>query len=503
MRASFMSSGLLSVSFVSLLVLASACTSPTDAGGRAGADADKVGRTSSAIINGTPDTTHQAVVTVLSGTAEETEICSGTIVKVDPETHIGWVLTAAHCVGVAPQVVLQGDDFNSPEALHYAVVDYLANPNYDQNGDADQVDDFAVIRIAGVDESTPVIPIATSPDGLGSGKTITAIGFGRTDLIRSNTDDTNTIRRSVQLTVSDTSQMQISYDMSARGICQGDSGGPDLYDNGSGVKVVAVHSFVAGDCDGTGVSGRVTGELTFINQQLGKAAPAASCDLCTKTANSGTQTCAALQAACLADADCSAIYECLSTTGGINALATCKAKYPKAEGPITAIMNCTCNRACVDECGGTSSCSGVPSCGYDLSKQAPGECSTCSEGACCQEMLDCEADGTCFVCLKGGDADADCATNAVRKKLATCVASNCKTECADTGLDVGADPDTESTDPNASSNGSSTVVTTTSGCSASGASGYSSSSGPAFLAFGLAAAMVASRRRAKSPRDPG
>lgn len=501
MRASFLSSGLssglLSVPFVSLLVLASACTSPTDAGGRA--DADKVGRTSSAIINGTADTTHQAVVTVLSGTAEETEICSGTIVKVDPETHIGWVLTAAHCVGVAPQVVLQGDDFNSPESLHYDIVDYLANPNYDQNGDADQVDDFAVIRIAGVDENTPVIPIATSPDGLGQGKTITAVGFGRTDLIRSNTEDTNTIRRSVQLTVGQTSQMQISYDMSARGICQGDSGGPDLYDNGSGVKVVAVHSFVSGDCDGTGVSGRVTGELTFINQQLGKAAPAASCDQCTKVANSGTQTCAALQAACLADADCAALYDCLSTTGGINPLATCKAKYPKGEGPITAIMNCTCNRACVDECGGTSTCSGVPSCGFDLSKQAPGECSTCSESACCQEMLDCEADGTCFVCLKGGDADADCATNAARKKLATCVASKCKTECADTGLDVGADPESATTDPSSASNGSSTVVTTTSGCSTSGAPG--SSGGSAFLALGLGglvAAMVASRRRAKT-----
>ncbi|AKV04615.1 hypothetical protein AKJ09_11278 [Labilithrix luteola] len=493
MRTSF----LLSVPFLSILTLASACTSPTDGRDTADSlDSANLGHKSSAIINGSADTTHQAVVTILAGTAQETEICSGTIVKVDPATHIGWVLTAAHCVNVAPQIVIQGDDFNTPTALHYDIVDYLANPNYDQKGDADQVDDFAVIRIAGVDANTPVIPMASSPDGLGPGKTITAVGFGRTTLINSGSQDTNTIRRSVKLTVKESSQMQISYDMSARGICQGDSGGPDLYDDGSGEKVVAVHSFVAGDCNGMGVSGRVSGELTFINKQLGKAAPAASCDLCTKVANSGTQTCAALQSACLADADCSALYECLSKTGGLNPLKTCAAKYPKGEGPINAIMTCTCNRACVDECGGTSqsACAGVPACGYDLSKQAPGECSTCSESACCQEMLDCEADGTCFACLKG-DADADCATNTTRKKLATCVASKCKAECANTGLDVGADPETDTTGSSGASGKSNTVVTTTSGCSTSGAP--ASSGGSAFLALAAAATFAARRRRAK------
>jgi len=465
------------------LVLGVACSmDPPDP-----ARGEQVGRTSSSVINGSLDTEHPAVVALILAQGSQGGLCSGTIVKKDVQRGIGWVATAAHCVEVSPALVIQAQDFASADAIRYEVIDYEADPRYSpQSGRYD----FAMVRIAGVDESTPVIPLTTAPDGLRVGTAVTSVGFGRTSLSEpTSPDDHNTQRRVVQKTLGDVTTTLIGYEMRTRGICQGDSGGPVLVGTGSSQRVVGIHSFVQGDCDGDGYSARVTAGLAFFEQELGKALPAESCGLCEKIANSGTQECAAMGASCLADKDCRGYYECLA---GGKKTADCVKEYPLAEGPYLAAANCICTRACADLCSKSPSCTFVPKCGYEVDK---GECATCVEGSCCQEELDCASDGQCYVCLKNNDADPKCATNAARKKLATCAASKCATECADSPIQTGADdvPSEDEGAPSDAPRGGTTTVTRT-GCSTAPGG---SSGAAVVLAFG-ALILARVRRRQRS-----
>ena len=240
----------------------------------------------------------------------EGALCSGTIVKTDPTTHIGWILTAAHCVAIPPVLVLQSNDFSQATGtLRYDIVDYAADSRY--SGQTGSPYDFAVIRFAGADATTPTIPLVASPDGLVVGTNVVSVGYGRTTLIATGPGDSNSIRRHVAKTLSQVGQ-EIAYDMASDGICQGDSGGPVLVTSGGTEHVAGVHSYVQGDCNGTGVSTRVSFGASFISGELAKAAPPEDCILCGKIANSGNNLCAAKSRSCLADKDCRGYYECIA-----------------------------------------------------------------------------------------------------------------------------------------------------------------------------------------------
>jgi MYXO-CTERM domain-containing protein len=382
--------------------------------------------------------------------------------------------------------VLQGDDFSQTGGvLRYDVIDYKADPRY--GGAVGSPYDFAVLRIAGVDATTPTIPLASASDGLTIGTNVLSVGYGRTTLIASGPGTENTVRRHVAKQLGQVGQM-IAYDMSSSGICQGDSGGPVLVGSPGSEKVVGVHSYVQGDCNGTGVSGRVSFGLSFIAGEIAKAVPTEDCALCGQIASSGNGTCAAATRSCLADKECGGYYECLSSGA---TKASCLVKFPKAEGPFNAAANCQCTQACTAQCKGTFECVNTPKCGYKL---PAGACTTCTESACCDQALACASDGTCYVCLKTNDAAPECATNAARKAMATCVASKCNAECAGSGLATGADPVADpdaGTDPaSAAGPGGGSTTTTTSGCSIT-----HTSSSPSFGLVAFAAALLGLRRR--------
>ncbi|HEY8079565.1 MAG TPA: S1 family peptidase [Labilithrix sp.] len=480
-------SRLLAVPFLALAVSCGSTGAPKP---------DPTAKTSSAIINGQLDTTHNAVVALALQSGTEGGLCSGTIVKVDTTSKVGWILTAAHCVAIPPVFVIQGNDIQDPTATQYQVLDYTHDTRYDVTSmNAGQPYDFAVVRIAGVDSSTPTLPLAGASDGVNSGTGVTMVGYGRTLLLSQGMEDPR-YRHVTTQTVADLGQSLggslsgkvLYYDQPTTGTCEGDSGGPDIDDNG---KVVGVHSFITGgDCNGGSASGRVSVDLTYIDGELAKPAPADDCNFCTAVSNSGNQECALLTRACLSDKDCSAFYSCYQACNETASCRTsCLAKYPKAEGPLNAAASCSCNRTCVSECKGGLTCLGVPKCGY---KFPAGDCSTCTEGACCQESLDCGADGECYLCLKNGDKDPGCASNAKRQALATCVAKSCNDQCANTGLTNGADAGDGTGDQGSSGDGTGATTTTTSGgCSTSPRGGSSS-----FFALALAAlGLVAARRR--------
>lgn len=447
-------------------------------------ESELTGQATSAIINGQLDTTRQAVVAIYSQEGQDAGLCSGTIVKVDPARGIGWVLTAAHCVETKPVVVLQGDDITAPD-LQYEVIDYEADPRY--TGATGSPADFAVIRIAGVDATTPTIPLVSSPDGLSTGTPVVSVGYGRTTLIRSGVSDQNTVRRRVAKTIDQLTSQAIAYNMTSSGICQGDSGGPVLVGSGASEKVAGVHSYVQGDCNGTGVSGRVSFGRPFIEGELTRALPREDCSLCKKIENSGNGRCAELTRACLDDRECSALYDCLSRGG-----ASCMKKFPKGEGPLNAVLECGCTGRCESACGPTAGCNEVPKCGFAM---RAGDCATCTESSCCAEQQACAADGECYLCLKGGDADPSCERNALRRAVTRCQESKCRAECSDAAPDAepsGEDDDEDEDDADDDAAGTRTVRTT--GCAVGGPQGTGLGGGAAWLGLGLALAGVVARR---------
>lgn len=468
-----------------------ACSSARDAG------RESTDQAASPIINGSLDTAHDAVVAILTQSSKDQGGgCTGTIVKVDGARHIGWVATAAHCVdftGLDPKnvYVVQGEDYSKQTSILYRTIDFAIHPGWDPNGGFDS--DFAMIRIAGVDANTPVIPLATNPDGLSSGKQITSVGYGKTDPSPNSTEQ-NTLRYSITKTASVSSAF-VSISQTGGGICQGDSGGPMLYGAAGSEKVVAIHSYVSGGCGSgaEGVGGRVIAGLSFFNQQLSAALPKEDCNLCEMTANSGTQECAEITQKCYGDPECQGFFDCMQKQGATRT--SCTQKFPKIEGMYAAVAACTCTRACADTCGTTLNCKLTPKCGYKL---PAGACTTCTEGSCCTETFDCTADGDCYLCLKNGDSDPGCATNAIRKKLATCVATSCKADCEGSGLDTGADPPAEEGgDPNANGGGAGggqTTTTTTEGCAVANTTG-GRSNGSALVLGVLAMTLLAARRR--------
>src|SRR5262245_22700887 len=98
--------------FLPFFLLGAACSSEPPS------PSARLGQTQGAIINGVLDTSHPAVVALFLGSSDSFEgSCSGTIVRTEAERRIGWVATAAHCVGSGVSLVVQTEDYASADAI--------------------------------------------------------------------------------------------------------------------------------------------------------------------------------------------------------------------------------------------------------------------------------------------------------------------------------------------------------------------------------------------------
>jgi hypothetical protein len=388
-------------------------------------------RAEQAILNGQPDTTHDAVVFLLSGTAA----CTGTIIKVDATAKVGWVLTAAHCVvgdGGKPVFAYQGANADPTKGAtkRYAVIDAVAHTGYNPNGFAR---DFGMVRIAGVDATTPVLPAATSTDGLAIGRTVLSVGYGRTTPADVANPESNTVRRAISKPIADLNAAQIVYSQAPAnnpsGICSGDSGGPVVATVNGAERVVGVHSFVSNDCRTAGYSGRVTSELAWLNARLSDPLPALnSCAACKANATSGNGKCAARFEACINNVDCGGLYKCVIGCPNAICQRDCYTKYPLGTGPLIAALGdtCPCVDACAAQCATDPTCRDASACGYAVNANS---CGRCQAQKCCAETAAAAADGAAYQCLESLGRGAGCQANALYTGIQKCEAAKCPTEC--------------------------------------------------------------------------
>jgi hypothetical protein len=256
-----------------------------------GGPTSSTGETGEAIVNGTLDRTHSAVVSILivdtSAPNQGFNECSGSIVQV--ASGVGTVLTAAHCCGgdssapnLVPSIVVIDSDYGpyeneignaNPSPPAYPVVTGSVQWDQQYNGNDH---DFCMLQFSGAPPSTPTLALPTSSDdGLSVGVKVEYVGFGATS---GSANDSNSRRFHATAKVDQgVSPLVIQYSQ-GRGIggpCEGDSGGPALMPAGapqSQQVVVATTSYGDQTCSSYGVSSRVSSEVGpggFITQYLG------------------------------------------------------------------------------------------------------------------------------------------------------------------------------------------------------------------------------------------
>ncbi len=395
------------------------------------------------IIHGEADNERAAVVAlVMEDKDGEWSSCTGTIVRTDPATKIGHVLTAAHCLkDVVDGYAFQGADSEGKTAIRFSFLDHASHPRY--NGVVSSPYDIGMVRIVGVDRSTPIMPMLAA-DTLARGTRVLSVGYGRTTRPIADAVDTNTVRNRIQGTVESISTMTLGVRYDNDGdICMGDSGGPVIVSVGGKDYAVGVHSYVTGPCVGVGYSVRASGHDAFLRSAMGAPQPAPSCALCTKTIRSGGELCGTqARDACFADAQCNGLLDCLGKCSAVAADAgggdagaaandacrkACSTEFPFGAAKYNHLLVfCACN-ACESECAtDTTECAHVPKCNMKLGAES---CTSCMESTCCAEMDACSREGHCYRCTKT-EGFAGCGENALYQKLQACKAKSCTTACA-------------------------------------------------------------------------
>jgi len=362
------------------------CSEPRDDG-----SFEIVGSSEDAIVNGSPDTTHQAVVAYLKGGK-----CTATIV--DVVGNQGYALTAAHCVGGSLGNLRQGDNHASGQYdVQYPVVEAVPHPLYSDSASTSDGKssawDFAMLRFTGATAATPSIAaISKAQDGISIGSQLDIIGYGQTE------NGGTTIRRHVVKPTVGLSHIMINYDQASSGMCFGDSGGPNLFMVGGTEYVAGVNDAVQNnDCTGTSRAGRVSAVTdTFIDPFInGTSFGTQTCNECTDGhTQAANGDCIPELTTCFDDSDCEAWIDCRNACTTAPCTVQCDQMYPSGKGLYDDVVSCLCS-TCSTECAGDVFCKSPPAC---YMAAGTNECQTCYEGACCVEAASCAADQDCVNC---------------------------------------------------------------------------------------------------------
>lgn len=381
---------------------------------------------STAIINGTPDTTTNEVVAILWQRAGGLSSCTGTYVANQGST--GYVLTAAHCVvdgsrtaRTSELVVREGTNYQNPSAER-SVASLAVHPRYDNSSGPGSHYDFAMLEVPNAGAGISVIePMTGAEDNLQDGTSLLLVGYGRTS---SGSGGGNSTRFQITLPIDSVLPLTMLYDQQNGGTCNGDSGGPAIVDTPAGRRVAGVISFVTEDtCSGFGAAGRTSAAYDELIQPFIDGQPVmAGTQTCAQCQSQSAQTtCNAAVSACVGAQPCSDLLDCLDGCTTLPCAKDCERTHPAGVAPYDALTACLCND-CRVPCG--SSCQ-ADACGFS---PAATDCGACFETKCCAEGAVCADDVTCVRCPEF-DAPPECVDDAEAQALNQCLAQNCAAEC--------------------------------------------------------------------------
>jgi len=395
------------------LATASCSDAPSDLDERIASAADP-------IVNGSPDTAHQAVVAYLHGSK-----CSATIIAVDGNN--GYALTAGHCIGGSLGNIRQGDNTaNGQFDVQYPVVEAVTHPDYGQGSGESQLLDFGMLRFTGASAATPVIPaLSAAQDNISQGTQLDMIGYGITE------SGPTTLRYHMLKGTSQVTDLRLVFDQTSSGMCSGDSGGPCMHNVGQ-ERVAGVNSYTTGSagCTGSNTDGTAvrvsavydTFIMPFIN---GTPYQPQTCDQC-EEAHTVNGACTQHIIDCFDNTACSDYVDCIN--GCFNQLCVdqCAINHTSGYQLYQQIDACVCDTACLAECADDPLCAPPPPCGFDLPNAS---CQSCYEQSCCNEGKACAADPYCEKCITAIAPEAGCKDDPGVASFMGCLEDSCPVEC--------------------------------------------------------------------------
>lgn len=185
-----------------------------------------------AIINGTPDTTHDCVGVVYY---ENDVITTGVLINES------WVLTVAHALeyGAATQFII-GDDFISTDSEYYLIDQVIVHPDFEMV-EGLPVNNFALLHLATPVHNVDTLPLMSSAT-LEVATNVLVIGYGS---ISASGDD-NTSRYSIMNTIDSIEADTFTLAFDPGGPCNSDTGGPCIISSGGADYIAGIISY--GDC---------------------------------------------------------------------------------------------------------------------------------------------------------------------------------------------------------------------------------------------------------------
>ncbi len=288
------------------------------------------------IVAGQTDAGHPASVAL---TVNGQPFCSGTLVT--PTV----VVTASHCIypgiGVDPPTSIEvffGTYVGQGGTL-IPVVEGKYNPSWNiNNANADE--DVAVLRLASAAPVAPV-PMAKAPP---AGSMVTLVGFGITS---ANGTGAGT-KRMAEAAIESVQQKTFVMQINPQGTCNGDSGGTALFDDGTGEKLVGIHT--RSDCTTAMLDERVDVHVAdFIQPFIDEAATCGKDLGCAKGCPAPDPDCP-----CAADGFCTAACADPATDPdcdprcGADGTCVTDCPLPDPDCPV-CVADGTCNPLCASD----------------------------------------------------------------------------------------------------------------------------------------------------------
>ena len=318
---------------------------------------DVFGSQSQPIINGTATSNWPAAGALVGdiGNGHWAEYCSATLIASQ------WILTAAHCIdpqdsNIPPVNVAHfsvGANVDSG-ATRYVIDVVTPHPDYSRSAVTDDIG-MAHVSLA----VSGVTPIPNNTANLGSGNTITWVGYGVNVATGGGDGTGNGIKRTANGKISSLSPYTYSYNQNSAGqlTCFGDSGGPDLVGASGSEKVSGVHSTVGDDyCTSNGTSTRVDAYAMWIaNVMTGTTVPT-DCDI--TGGDCGSQACAEID---------TNVFRCLPSDGksvgaSCNSDPSTWANLPCKDGAYC--INYVDGSVCYQFCRSSGDCTGGKKCAF-------------------------------------------------------------------------------------------------------------------------------------------